>query len=128
MPKHGLLILTIIGAFACTSDPVCHEEPCAEGGGHHTATGGGGSAADLPSQYCTCMLSVCHDLYHETYGPESDEPAARANCIAAAEALPEAGMDVDQGHVIECLLHHCELGVETDDNCAAAIGNGVCAE
>jgi hypothetical protein len=73
------------------------------------------------------MLFACHDAYHETFGPETDEPAARAACLAEAEALPEAGMDVDTGNFVECRLHYCGLGTDTADNCAASIGEGACA-
>src|SRR5690606_25727426 len=106
----------------------CSDEPATV----ETSTGGeggaGGMVTDLATAYCDCMLTVCHDAYHAAYGPETQEVVARSTCLAEAASLPEAGMDVDSGHFIECLLHHCNEGSETPDSCAATIGEGACAE
>jgi hypothetical protein len=73
------------------------------------------------------MLLTCHDAYHDTFGPESDEIAARASCIMEASSLPEAGMDVDMGNFIECRMHYCTLGATDESVCPNTVG-GVCSE
>jgi hypothetical protein len=73
------------------------------------------------------MLTSCHDAYHDTYGPDTDEPAARANCLSTAEALPVAGMPVDQGNFIECRIHYCEIGDADPNACDSSVGQASCA-
>lgn len=118
---------------ACADDTTnCHDEECVPHGGHGgSATGGGQGNGEggtvLAKAYCDCMLVSCHDAYHETFGPDTDEPAARAACLSEASRLPEAGMDVDTGDFIECRIHHCELGRTDEAACPDTVG-GVCAE
>lgn len=126
-----LLILVAGGGMmasaACGAN--CHsDEGCAAEGGAGFGNGTGGAVELTAAEaYCDCMLLTCHDAYHDQYGPDTDEPAARANCLAEAGALPVAGMAVDTGNFIECRQHHCDLGVEDEVVCGAAIGEGVCA-
>lgn len=131
--------IVILSSLVMLGGPACGEDEPAPGtggaGGEVAGTGGatgggggaGGQSPSLAETYCSCMLDTCHDAYHEAFGPETDEPAARAACLTEAEALPVAGMDVDSGNFIECRLHYCEIGVETQDNCDASIGEGACA-
>lgn len=131
-------------AIGCDSSEECHAETgvcsdghgaagqgaAANGGTGNVGVGGGGGegASALAQAYCNCMLGdACHDQYHDTFGPDSDEPAALANCLETASALPEAGMDVDTGNFIECRIHHCELGDAEPAACDDAVG-GVCAD
>ena len=107
----------------CGAD--CHDEECHEPSGVSSSSSGGGVSAEALA-YCDCMLVSCHDAYHAHFGPDSDEEAARNNCIAEAEALPVAGMDVDSGDFIECRIHHCELGKTDDTACPSAIGQDSC--
>jgi hypothetical protein len=71
------------------------------------------------------MLLSCHDVYHDAFGPESDEVAARSACLAEASSLPEAGMDVGMGRFIECRIHYCVLGRDDPSVCVNTVG-GVC--
>ncbi|MCA9617694.1 MAG: hypothetical protein KC731_01655 [Myxococcales bacterium] len=127
----ALLLVSFASLGGCTTEPACHEdEGCADGGhGAHGSEGGGGATTTpTPAErYCDCMLSSCHDAYHATFGPDSDEPAARAACLAEAEALPSVGMDVDMGNSVECRIHYCSLGDQSATTCDAAVGLGSCA-
>jgi hypothetical protein len=126
----GLLCgsIALLAAASC-GDAACHDNTCEDpsrGGGGIQGSSGGGAPA-LADQYCSCMQAICHDAYHDKFGPPSDEPAAAAACLAEASGLPEAGQDVDSGNFIECRLHHCQLGAETEAACDAMIGLGACA-
>ena len=72
------------------------------------------------------MLTSCHFHYHEAYGPEDDEKAARENCLAEASALPSTGVDSSEGNTIECRLHHCLRGKTDLTSCPSSIGDGQC--
>ena len=126
MRRFLLLMAMIVVTAAC---PACHDGDCGAGGGAGSGgMGQGGSpGASLAESYCDCMLLTCHDAYHDAFGPESDEEAARAACLAEAEALPVAGMDVDTGNFVECRIHHCTSGMSDPATCAAAIGEGACS-
>jgi hypothetical protein len=129
MPNRVIaVLLAALAHAACADDHPCADASCSPPGPTGGGAGAGGGPSDVASDYCDCMLTVCHDAYHATYGPESDEALARSTCLTEAASLPEAGMDVDSGHFIECLLHHCALGIETPETCAAAVGAGVCAQ
>jgi len=80
----------------------------------------------LAERYCGCMQLACHDAYHDKYGPETDEPAALANCLAEAKTVPEAGMSVTAGNFIECRLHHCGVGKSDESACPSSVGAGNC--
>jgi hypothetical protein len=82
----------------------------------------GTSASSL--RYCNCLLIECHDVFHDTFG-ETDEEALAA-CELAADALPRAGMPVDEGNTIECRRSHCEGADEDPVACAAALGAAPC--
>ncbi len=130
--------LITIGAAGCDSEPACHDDCDGVGGGAGQGTGGGGHGAhagssgasgqsgDLATEYCDCMLTACHDEYHATFGPESDEVAARQACLSTAAAVPVNGSPVTQGNFIECRIHHCELGKTNASACPASIGQGAC--
>jgi len=133
----GLLLVNTLG---CHEPNNCHTsdgsgcEPDNSGGASHSSShqgvggAGGGDGASGPGfDYCNCMLSACHDEYHSAFGPETDEVAARENCLAVATELPSAGMDVDTGNFVECRLHYCELGKSDESVCPNTIG-GVCAD
>lgn len=125
----GLLFMSA----ACDDDaPACDGADCGGGGAATGSGGGGGQGGEEPSNlaetYCDCMLLTCHDAYHGHFGPDTDEPAARAACLAEAETLPVAGMDVDSGNFVECRIHYCASGNEDPDTCAATIGQGACSE
>jgi hypothetical protein len=127
----GLVALALV---ACgEEDDPCQDAACGGAGptggqgGEGGDGGAGGMTTSLPAQYCDCMLLTCHDAYHASFGPDTDEPAAAAACLAEAEGLPSVGMDIDMGNSIECRLHYCALGSETPDDCAAAVGDGACA-
>lgn len=119
-------------APACDTQEECNAHD--ESGCDTTATattgtgamGGGGSARSLAQTYCDCMLVSCHDAYHATYGPDTDEPAARDACLATAGAWPEAGTRVEMGDFVECRIHFCELGMNDPSVCQNAVGAGAC--
>jgi hypothetical protein len=129
----GLLFgVALTPLFGCSSSNChgpetedCHDEGAA-GAGSSSTQGGGGvggeSAADPVLDYCNCMLLTCHDEYHQAFGPETDEPQARVNCLADSAMLPQAGMDVDTGNFVECRLHHCEVGKTDVSACPNTIG------
>lgn len=77
-----------------------------------------------PEGYCACMLENCHDLYHSTWG--EDHVESETNCLAAANAVPSAGMEVMAGDYIECRGHFCAEAVHDEALCESAIGMGVC--
>ena len=110
----------------------CHTEDCGVTGAgaassSTTTSGSGGQGATaLARAYCACMLDSCHDSYHAKFGPDSDEPAAEAACLAEASTLPEAGMDVDAGNFVECRIHFCEIGKTDESVCPHAVGEGAC--
>ena len=129
----SLMALTMILASAC-SDSNCHSdsETCDEMSSTSSETqpgvggaGGGGGGDTLANDYCFCFKNPpfkCHDEYHAKFGPETNEPAARAACLAEAEGLPRVGMDTDMGNSLECRYHHC---LDPDENatvCAAMLG------
>lgn len=127
----SMALLVAIAACGGDDEPACDGgTDCASGGGSSTG-GAGGQGGEAPPSlaetYCDCMLFTCHDAYHDHFGPESDEEAARAACLAEAEMLPVAGMNVDSGNFVECRLHFCATGSDDPDTCAATIGEGACA-
>jgi hypothetical protein len=120
----------VLGSLGACAEPACHGD-CGDDHGDETGpletgdTGSSSAAAD----YCGCMLVNCHVGYHELWG--EDHVESEAACLDVANALPEAGMDVDAGNFIECRLHYCELAESTDmaddpDNCPQAFGDTVC--
>jgi hypothetical protein len=130
-----MMMAVAVAAAACGDDEAACDAgtDCASGGGSSEGgAGAGGDGGEMPSSlaetYCDCMLLTCHDAYHDHFGPESDEEAARAACWAEAETLPVAGMDVDSGNFVECRIHYCASGSEDADTCAATIGEGACGE
>ncbi len=138
--RHAVVALVSLACavtlVACGSSDNCHEDGCESGtGGVGGGTGGaagagtggaaGGGGQTLAEQYCGCMLLSCHDQYHQKFGPESDEVAAREACLAEAGALPVNGSDVDSGNFIECRLHFCTAGKTDPSVCDNTIG-GVC--
>jgi len=82
-----------------------------------TSTGGG----DPPplTEYCDCMLSACHDQYHDKFG--EDHEAAEMMCLAYAESVPSVGVPAMSGDSIECYYWACTQG-----DCESAFGGGVC--
>ncbi len=121
----ALSLLVVAAAPGCGAEE-CHsdcEQPATSSSG--SGAGGNGVSA-LTLSYCDCMLVSCHDAYHVAFGPETDEVAARNNCIAEAETLPVAGSEVETGDFIECRIHHCELGKTDDTACPASVGDAVC--
>ena len=91
-----------------------------------SGVGGGGATVTLAEEYCNCMMTACHDEYHSSFGPKSDEVAARAACLAEADSLAVAGASVTAGDFVECRIHHCELGKSDTTACAGSIGEGAC--
>jgi hypothetical protein len=101
-------------------------DPASTGG---TSTGDASSTTtvgDPPPiiDYCECMLSNCHDQYHETWG--EDHRMAEAMCAAAAEAVPSVGMPAMNGDSIECRYYHCEAAADDEALCDAAMGAAPC--
>jgi hypothetical protein len=114
---------------ACGDTSQCHDVGCVEATAASATTGAGAAGgASLAQQYCDCMLLSCHDAYHASFGPDSDEPAARANCLAEAEALPAAGMPIEEGNFVECRIHFCEAGQSDESVCPSAVGAAPCSE
>jgi hypothetical protein len=104
-------------------EEACHGEEC------HTedASTARDAAALSPAEvYCNCMLTSCHDQYHSHFGPDTDEPAARAACLAEAAALPSAGMPATSGNSIECRMYFCEVGRTDETMCGGSIGEAPC--
>jgi hypothetical protein len=62
------------------------------------------------------MLINCHDDFHGTWGEDHD--ASVAACVAAAEALSEAGL--------ACRAERCEAAKDAPAACVDAIGDGTC--
>lgn len=137
LPARLALLLPLAALTLGCESEACHEvdEDCgghagsgvgASSAGGAGQGGAGGSASALALAYCNCMLGdACHDQYHDTFGPDTDEEAAREACLAAADALPVAGADVDTGNFIECRIHYCELGPTDATACDNTIG-GAC--
>lgn len=117
-----LMVLACNGETECESGADCATTSTTSGGG-----GAGGEPEEsLAEAYCNCMLTSCHDAYHDAYGPDTDEVAARANCLETAEMWPEAGMNVMQGDFVECRIHFCVEGRTDPDVCPQAVGPGAC--
>lgn len=129
----GLAVAAGLAAASCGDDA---SEATSSATSSSTSTGvggaggaGGGGAMTTPAEnYCTCMLFSCHDWYHMAFGPETDEPAALATCLAEAEKLPLAGMDVAEGNFIECRIHYCVEGQDDESVCPNTIGLQVCVD
>lgn len=138
MIKRAFLIATLM--VACHSEQACLDHECTGtggSGGHGAHAGSAGSAgsagtagsagsASLATQYCDCMLTSCHDEYHQKYGPETDEVAARNACLADAASVPSAGSSVTAGNFIECRIHHCQEGASDPSACTSSVGQGEC--
>jgi hypothetical protein len=127
-----LAVLILAITPACGSDSSCADCSAAGAGGGGGVAGSGGSGGgvdagtSLAQQYCNCMLTSCHDAYHDTFGPETDEVAARENCLTEAAALPSAGQTVSSGNFVECRLHFCQLGASNVSVCPDSVGQGTC--
>lgn len=93
-------------------------------GGAHDETAATTDALSPVDAYCACMLEVCHDQYHATWGEEHE--SSEAMCVAAAEALPSVGMPAMMGNSLECRQYYCELGETEAGACDSAIGGGAC--
>jgi hypothetical protein len=103
------------------------EDECHAGECHEDAGAAVDSATLSPAEsYCNCMLTSCHDQYHAHFGPDSDEPAARAACLSEAAALPSVGSDVATGNSIECRMHFCVAGRTDEAMCPPSIGGPPC--
>jgi hypothetical protein len=121
-------------AIACMSfiAAACDGDDASDGAdtAHHDSDAHAGTAGDSTggatpvASYCACMLSSCHDLYHELWG--EDEIAAQQACTDEAAVLPEAGMDVQAGNFLECRAHFCGLASEDEAQCHAAAGHVTC--
>ncbi len=140
MPRLTPPSIVAIGAlglgawlFSASGCEECEGEHCGEptgaGASHHGGGAGGtGGAASLAERYCACMLTSCHDAYHDAFGPDSDEEAAAAACLAEAETVPEAGMAVTDGNFIECRLHFCAVGRTDESACPSSVGQDACSD
>ena len=125
------MLLFVCGLLACSeAQPACLDAECQGVGGAGGSSGSSGTAgssgSDPATTYCDCMLTACHDEYHATFGPETDEVAARENCLAQAALVPVAGSSVTQGDFIECRIHHCEIGRANASACPGSIGEDNC--
>ena len=95
--------------------------------GDTTAGGSGTTDGYQPPSaqgYCDCMLDVCHDLYHATWG--EDHVASEMMCLASFDASPSAGMPATEGDSKECRAYHCEAAARDETLCESALGGGVC--
>ena len=92
--------------------------------GTHDETAATTGALSPVDAYCACMLEVCHDQYHATWGEEHE--SSEAMCVAAAEALPSVGMPAMTGNSLECRQYYCEIGEAEPGACDSAIGGGSC--
>lgn len=134
MPRQRLILASLALVLGCSAEcPECAIAVGAGGGEGGTGGdggsgdgGGGGPVSNPAADYCDCMLLSCHDQYHATYGPDTDEVAARQTCLEQAAALPVAGMAVDAGNFVECRLHHCEAGKTDVTACPASVGLEIC--
>ena len=127
-PRHlfVLLLCTLVAVevSGCAAD--CHDGECIEPTSGGPSSSSGGEVSALALEYCDCMLLSCHDAYHASFGPDTDEEAARNNCIAEAETVAVADSDVTQGDFIECRIHHCEVGKTDEMSCPSSVGDGMC--
>ncbi len=83
-----------------------------------------GPGAPTSMDYCDCMLVACHDYYHDHWGDDHDNSLVA--CLAEAEAVPSAGMEVMEGNFFECRFYHCEQAYSEPERCTEAAGMGMC--
>lgn len=121
----SLFTLALAAGVGCGSS-TCHDDGCDSHNTGGAAGAAGSSGATLAEQYCDCLLLSCHDDYHAKYGPETDEPAARAACLSEAASVPVNGSATTSGNFIECRLHHCQAGKTDPASCASSVGGDQC--
>jgi hypothetical protein len=120
----------ILSFFAMLAAASCGDDSCSDGAcaaASSSSSSSGTQSLSLVQRYCGCMQLACHDAYHDTFGPESDEPAALANCLAEAEEVPVAGMPVTEGNFIECRIYHCAEGKDDEAACPGSVGKDTCS-
>lgn len=100
------------------------EPGTSEPGSTGAGTTGEGYMPPSAEEYCACMLDLCHDLYHSTWG--EDHVRSEQMCIASYESSPIAGMPAMEGNSQECRVHHCQAAARDESLCESAMGGGAC--